>query len=219
MGAQADLSSGAVGRVIHSADCLAEGAGHLARVEPRFAHALEATGPLPLRLRQDGFEALLDAIVSQQVSVAAADAIWARLAAAGYTAPDSVLAADDEALRACGLSRQKARYARALAAASFDYEALRLQPTEEVVATLVAVPGIGRWTAEIYAMFSLGRADVFAPGDLALQESARILFGLDDRPREAALRQMAEAWSPWRAVAARLLWAYYRVAKEREGIR
>jgi DNA-3-methyladenine glycosylase II len=216
MGAQADLT---VGRVIHSPDCLAEGARHLARVEPRFGHAIEATGPLPLRLRDDGFGALLDAIVSQQVSVAAADAIWGRLEAAGYTAPGAVLAADDETLRACGLSRQKARYARALAGAAIDYAALRRQPTDEVIATLTAVPGIGRWTAEIYAMFSLGRADVFAPGDLALQESARLLFGLDARPREAALRQMAEPWAPWRAVAARLLWAYYRVAKEREGIR
>jgi len=219
MGAQTDLTAPEIGRVIHSTDCLAEGAAHLAQVEPRFARAFDATGPLPLRLRPDGFEALLDAIVSQQVSVAAADAIWARLDGAGYTNPEAVLAADDAALRACGLSRQKARYARALAEAPIDYKGLRSVPTDEVVTTLVAVPGIGRWTAEIYAMFSLGRADVFAPGDLALQESARLLFALGDRPREAALRQMAEAWSPWRAVAARLLWAYYRVAKEREGIR
>ena len=88
-----------------------------------------------------------------------------------------------------------------------------------VVAVLTAVPGIGVWTAEIYAMFALGRADVFAPGDLALQESARVLFGLEARPSERAMRAMAEDWTPWRAVAARLLWAYYRVAKEREGIR
>ena len=81
------------------------------------------------------------------------------------------------------------------------------------------MPGIGRWTAEIYAMFSLGRADVLAPGDLALQEAARVLFGLEARPTERQLRLMAEDWSPWRAVAARLLWAYYHVAKSREGIR
>ena len=92
-------------------------------------------------------------------------------------------------------------------------------PTGEVIETLVEVPGIGRWTAEIYAMFSLGRADVFAPGDLALQESARILFDLGDRPTEKQLRVLAEAWSPWRGVAARLLWSYYHVAKDREGIR
>jgi DNA-3-methyladenine glycosylase II len=208
-----------VGRIIETEACVAEGAAWLAAVEPRFAHALTLTGPLPLRRREDGFAPLLDAIVSQQVSVAAADAIWARLKAAGLTDPVRLREARDDDLRACGLSRQKARYARALAAAGIDFPGLRAMPTEEVVATLTAVPGIGRWTAEIYAMFSLGRADVFAPADLALQESARILFDLPERPKERALRAMAEAWSPWRGVAARLLWAYYRVARTREGVR
>jgi DNA-3-methyladenine glycosylase II len=208
-----------VGRIIETEACVAEGAAWLAAVEPRFAHALTLTGPLPLRRREDGFAPLLDAIVSQQVSVAAADAIWARLTAAGLTDPARLREARDDDLRACGLSRQKARYARALAAAGIDFPGLRAMPTEEVVATLTAVPGIGRWTAEIYAMFSLGRADVFAPADLALQESARILFDLPERPKERALRAMAEAWSPWRGVAARLLWAYYRVARTREGVR
>ena len=206
-------------RIIQGAACLAEGADWLAAREPRFAGVLEAVGPLPLRLRRDGFPALLDAIVSQQVSVAAADAIWARLEAAKMTGPRKILKASDEELRACGLSRQKARYARALAEARLPYAALRETPTDEVIERLVEIPGIGRWTAEIYAMFSLGRADVFAPGDLALQEAARILFALDGRPTEKALRAMADAWSPWRGVAARLLWAYYRVAKDREGIR
>ena len=122
-------------------------------------------------------------------------------------------------MRAVGLSRQKARYGRALAQAAIDYAGLRDRPDDEVIAVLVAVPGIGRWTAEIYAMFALGRADVFAPGDLALQEAAKLLFGLDARPSEQALRAMAQAWSPWRGVAARALWAYYRVAKLREGVR
>lgn len=206
-------------RIIQTEACLAEGAAHLVRVEPRFGTALALTGPLPLRRRADGFAALMSAIVSQQVSVAAADAIWGRLSAAGLVAPEPVAAASEEALRACGLSRQKARYAKALAAAGIDYRALRTVPSAEVVARLVEVPGIGRWTAEIYAMFSLGRADVFAPADLALQESARLLFGLETRPAERALREMAAPWAPWRAVAARALWAYYRVAKDREGVR
>ena len=125
----------------------------------------------------------------------------------------------EDDLRACGLSRQKIRYAKALAAARIDYRALREAPSDAVIAQLVEVPGIGRWTAEIYAMFSLGRADVFAPGDLALQEAARILFDHETRPTERELRALAESWSPWRGVAARLLWSYYRVAKSREGIR
>ncbi|WP_028031535.1 DNA-3-methyladenine glycosylase family protein [Gemmobacter nectariphilus] len=208
-----------VGRIIETEACVAEGALWLATREPRFAEALELTGPLPLRRRDGGFHNLLGAIVSQQVSVAAADAIWRRMEAAGMTRAEAVATATEEALRACGLSRQKVRYAQALAAAGIDFDALRGLPDEDVVGTLVALPGIGRWTAEIYAMFSLGRADVFAPADLALQESARLLFGLEARPSEKALRAMASDWSPWRAVAARLLWAYYRVAKDREGIR
>ncbi len=207
------------GRIIETDACVAEGAAWLAVREPRFALALDLTGPLPLRRRDGGFHNLLGAIVSQQVSVAAADAIWRRMEAAGLTQAAAVAIAGDEALRACGLSRQKVRYAQALAAAGIDFDALPGLPDEEVVATLVALPGIGRWTAEIYAMFSLGRADVFAPADLALQESARLLFGLEARPTERALRTMSADWSPWRAVAARLLWAYYRVAKDREGIR
>ncbi|NTT87417.1 DNA-3-methyladenine glycosylase family protein [Tabrizicola fusiformis] len=207
------------GRIIQTDACVAEGAAWLAGQDARFAAALALTGPLPLRRQEDGFTALLDAIVGQQVSVASADAIWKRLEAAGLTGQDAMAAASDEDLRAAGLSRQKARYGRALAQSGIDFAALRDMPDAQVVKVLTAVPGIGLWTAEIYAMFALGRADVFAPGDLALQEGARHLFGLPDRPTERALRTMAEDWSPWRAVAARALWAYYRVIRSREGIR
>jgi DNA-3-methyladenine glycosylase II len=207
-----------VGRIIECEADVAEGAEWLARAEPRFARALELTGPLPLRRRPDGFPALFGAIVSQQVSVAAAQAIWGRLAEIGATEATGLAAASDEALRACGLSRQKIAYGRALAESGIDFAALRALPTEAVVAELVRVKGVGVWTAEIYAMFSLGRADVFAPGDLALQVAAGRLFGLPERPKEPAFRAMAEAWSPWRAVAARALWAYYRVETEREGV-
>ena len=200
-------------------DCVAEGAAWLAAQDPRFAMALEMTGPLPLRRQPDGFTALLDAIVGQQVSVASANAIWRRLEAAGLTDMAAMSTASDDVLRAAGLSRQKARYGRALAVAGIDFNGLRDVPDPVVIATLIAVPGIGHWTAEIYAMFALGRADVFAPGDLALQEAARLLFGLETRPTEKALRSMAQAWSPWRAVAARALWAYYHIAKSREGVR
>jgi DNA-3-methyladenine glycosylase II len=207
-----------VGRIIHSLDCVAEGAAWLAAREPRFAVALPLVGDLPLRREADGFAALLRAIVGQQVSVASARAIWARLEGAGLTDAAVMAAAPDEALRAAGLSRQKARYGRALAEAGIDFNALRGVPDLDVVRQLVAIPGIGVWTAEIYAMFALGRADVFAPGDLALQEAARMLFQLKARPTDKGLRAMAEAWSPWRSVAARILWAYYRVAKDREGV-
>ncbi|KIC11441.1 3-methyladenine DNA glycosylase [Leisingera sp. ANG-M1] len=207
------------GRIIVSDACVQEGAEWLSQHDERFARALEATGPLPLRRKPEGFAQLLSAIVSQQVSVASANAIWSRMKAAGLTGPRKIKWASDDALRAVGLSRQKIRYARALADARIDFKSLREIPDEQVIATLVQVPGIGVWTAEIYAMFSLGRADVFAHGDLALQEAARDLFDLTERPKEREMRQLAEAWSPWRSVAARILWAYYRVAKDREGIR
>ncbi len=207
-----------VGRIIHSLDCVAEGAAWLGAMDPAFARAMAVCDPLPLRRQDDGFAALLQAIVGQQVSVASARAIWARLEAAGVTDPAVMAGTTEAALRGLGLSRQKARYGLALAQAGIDFDGLRNRPDAEVVATLVAVPGIGLWTAEIYAMFALGRADVFAPGDLALQEAARMLFGLDARPTDRQLRAMAEAWSPWRSVAARILWAYYRVAKERDGV-
>ena len=205
-------------RIILTDACVAEGVDWLCATDPAMARAYAATGPLPLRRRPDGFAQLLSAIVSQQVSVASARAIWGRLEAAGLTTPESVAQHSEDELRALGLSRQKAAYAHALAAAGVDYAALRDAPTDEVVSTLVAVKGIGIWTAEIYAMFSLGHADVFAPGDLALQEGARMIYNLPDRRRESALRQMATGWSPWRSVAARMLWAYYHVQKQKEGI-
>ncbi len=206
------------GRIIESDACVAEGVAWLCRTDPAMARAHAATGPLPLRRKPDGFAELLSAIVSQQVSVASARAIWGRMVDAGLTDPAAVLALSEENLRGVGLSRQKARYARALAEAGIDYDALRRAPDAEVVKTLTAVSGIGVWTAEIYAMFSLGRTDVFAPGDLALQVAAQHLYGLEGRPKERALREMAAQWSPWRSVAARQLFAYYHVAKNREGI-
>jgi len=207
-----------VGRILTTEACMAEGADWLARAEPRFAHVLETCGPPPLRRRSGGFDDLVGAIVSQQVSVASARAIKGRLAEAGFTQAEVIAEADDEVLRACGLSRQKIRYIKALSLAGINFRALETAPEDEIIATLTAVPGIGRWTAEIYAMFSLGRPDVFAPADLALQESARLLFDLPDRPKESHLRKLAADWSPWRTVAAGLLWHYYHHAKSREGI-
>jgi DNA-3-methyladenine glycosylase II len=151
--------------------------------------------------------------------VAAADGIWRRLETAGLRCERTLAGLSDEALRACGLSAQKVRYARALAAAGINYDELATVPDEAAIAALTAVPGVGRWTAEIYLMFCLGRPDVFAPGDLALQEAARLLFGLAERPKPKALAAMAEPWAPWRAVAARLLWGYYAAVRRREGVK
>jgi DNA-3-methyladenine glycosylase II len=206
-------------RVITCQADVDQDAMHLAAKHPEFSIALALTEPLPLRLRKDGFEALLSAIVSQQVSIASANAIWARVVAAEMHIAANVLTASDDDLRACGLSRPKVKYAKALANADIDFQALRISSSADVITKLTQINGIGRWTAEIYAMFSLGHADVFAANDLALQEAAKLLFDLDLRPNEKAMRAIAEDWAPYRSVAARLLWAYYRVVKTREGIR
>ena len=206
------------GRIIETQADIIEGCDWLTRADPRFGRALALTGTPPLRRRQGGFAALLHTICAQQLSVAAADSVWAKLCATGADDPAVVVTLTDDSLRDCGLSRPKARYARALAEAQLDFAALATMPEDEAIAVLTAVKGIGVWTAEIYLMFSIGRADVFAPGDLALQEAARMLFALPERPTEKALRAHAAGWSPWRGVAARLLWAYYRLAKNREGI-
>lgn len=205
--------------MIRDAADLAMGAAHLARVCPVWARVLPELGPLPLRRWEEGFPSIRDAVVSQQISTQAAGAILARLAAAGLSDEAAIRAADVDALRAAGLSRPKARYLRGIAEARVDWAALRNLPDDQAIANLTALPGIGRWTAEIYLKFALGRPDVFAAGDLALAESARLLYGLPERPGPAALIALAEPWRPWRAVAARALWAYYHVAKGREGVR
>ena len=205
-------------RIIVGPACLEEGADWLARIEPRFAAILPHVLRLPLRLKPDEFGPLLHIILGQQVSVASANALWSKLQAADMTTPMAVRSATQDNLRGLGLSQQKARYAHALGDAELDFEGLHHLPSDKVIKALCAVKGIGMWTAEVYTMFSLGRADIFAPGDLAIQEAAKLLFGLPERPSERTLRKMADAWSPWRSVAARLFWAYYATTKQKDGI-
>lgn len=206
-------------RIITSQECISEGLVALNKLEPKFRQAINAIDEIPLRRTSGGFDRLLSTIVSQQLSVAAADAIWKKIELAGLNQINKIKKVSDQYLRQVGLSKQKVRYVRSLANAKINYDALKAMPTSEVVSELTQVSGVGNWTAEIYAMFSLGRADVFAPGDLALQEATRLLFNLPERPSEKELRVMAKEWSPWQAVAARLLWSYYNDQKKREGIR
>lgn len=206
------------GRIIRGDADVAEGAAWLAGIEPRFAEILPVLSPLPLRLKPDGFGPLMHAIMGQQVSVASANAIWDRLVTAGLTTPQAIMAVSQDDLRGLGLSRQKAKYVHALAGAGINFNGLRSKPNVDVIKALTAVTGIGAWTAEVYTMFSLGRADVFAPGDLALQEGARLIFDLPARPTAKEIAQMSERWSPWRSVAARIIWAYYGETKKRDGI-
>ena len=206
-------------RIITSQECISEGLVALNKLEPKFRQAINAIDEIPLRRTSGGFDRLLSTIVSQQLSVAAADAIWKKIELAGLNQINKIKKVSDQDLRKVGLSKQKIRYVRSLANSKINYDALKAMPTSQVVRELTQVSGVGNWTAEIYAMFSLGRADVFAPGDLALQEATRLLFNLSERPSEKELRVMAKEWSPWQAVAARLLWSYYNDQKKREGIR
>lgn len=208
-------------RPIRTRADIAEGVSHLCRCEPRFGELARTLPPPPLRRARPGFETLLKSIVSQQLSVAAADTIWGRLVALQPPTPAAVCAANPDALRSAGLSKQKVAYAKGLAERVLDgrlqFRRVSRLADEDAIDALVSVPGIGRWTAEIYLMFGLGRADVIAAGDLALQLAAQDLFGMD-KAGEAALRDRAKAWMPWRAVAARMLWQHYRSTRGREGI-
>jgi len=198
-----------------------EGRDWLVATCPAMARAYEIGGDFPLRLRSGGFAMLMRAIVGQQVSTAAAQAIWAKTELTlGEVTPARVLKASDQELRACGLSRAKARYARALAdhveSGALNFKRLAYMSDEAVRDTLTAVPGIGVWTADIYLLAAMGRADAFPVGDLALQEAARDLKGLAVRPGPKAFEELSQIWRPWRGVAARMLWQYYSAVRNRE---
>jgi len=189
----------------------------LAVIEPAFAAGLARVGPPPPRIRARGYETLLRTIVGQQVSVAAAQSIWNRLEAAlGTLDPATLAAATDEALRAAGLSRQKAAYARSLAEAvtsgRLDLTALPADD-EAAIADLVRVNGIGRWSAEIYLLFAEGRPDIWPAGDLAVQIEIGHLLGLDARPSEKLTRKLAEPWRPHRGALAVFAWHHYGVRR------
>lgn len=188
---------------------LAEGSQWLQETDPRFRQVFEITGPLAMRQKPQGFSSLLGSIVSQQLSTAAAKTIWQRMTDLNLDTPDAVLETDDQTLRGVGLSRQKIRYARALADANIDYESLSSRDTEDVIETLASITGIGRWTAQMYALFALGHRDIFAPNDLALQEGLRLLTEQPVRPTPKHAAKLAEPWKPWRSVASLALWAFY----------
>jgi DNA-3-methyladenine glycosylase II len=209
-------------RIESDAD-LREGMAALSQLHPVWETIIARTGIPPLRRRPGGFAGLLGIVVGQQVSVASARAIWARVESVFVPlTPTRILASTDEEMRLAGLSRPKQRSLRAIAAAieggSLDLDGLAEAQADAVHAHMTTVSGIGPWTADIYLLFCLGHRDGFAASDLAIQEAAKVAFGLETRPKPAELLAIAEAWRPWRGVAARLLWAYYAALKSREGI-
>jgi DNA-3-methyladenine glycosylase II len=189
----------------------------LASREPAFARVVEKHGVPDPRKSEPGAQTLLRTIVGQQVSVAAARSMWAKLEAAFGSPPDLhlLLAASDEELRAAGMSRQKSGYIRSLAelVISGELDLANLPADdEEAIALLTRIKGIGRWSAEIYLLFAEGRADVFPAGDLAVMIELGRLMGLDGKPSEKQLRELAEGWRPYRGAAAILAWHSYNSA-------
>ena len=186
----------------------------LTKIEPRFGPVIKQMGYPEPRARDPGYTTLLRTIVGQQVSVAAAASVWNKLEAllGVGCAPEKLLEQDHDALRACGMSRQKQGYARSLAelviSGGLPLDALPIDD-EEAIAYLTRVKGIGRWSAEIYLLFAEGRGDIWPAGDLAVQEAVGRLMGLPERPSEKATREIAEAWRPHRGAAAIFTWHIY----------
>ncbi|HEX2726062.1 MAG TPA: DNA-3-methyladenine glycosylase 2 family protein [Beijerinckiaceae bacterium] len=208
--------------ILDSDAVLARGLRSLTRRDPVIKRMVAEGARPPLRKREPGFEGLARIIVSQQLSTASAGAIWARLTGRfPEISPADITSASDEDLRAAGLSAPKMRTLRAIAAAiasgALPIDRLGDMGADEAHAVLTTVKGIGPWTADIYLLFCLGHPDAFPAGDLALQEAARLAYDLAARPKEQEFVALAERWRPWRGVAAKVLWAYYRVAKSREG--
>ncbi len=198
---------------IRTRKALAQGVAELCALDERFFALYDAVGDPPLRLSRPGLATILRVVTEQSISLEAAASIWARLEAEfDPHTPAGVLAVPPERLRELGLTRAKGRAFHGLAGAAAEnlFDRLPGLDDEAARAELTALPGIGPWTAEVYLLSCLARSDAWPAGDVALQTAAGRAFGLDPRPGGKDLERMAEAWRPWRAVAARLLWACYR---------
>ena len=199
---------------------ISAGLDELCRIDPRLAAIRELAGEVPLRRSEPGFASLASIIVSQQVSTASARAIFGRFEKlVDPLTAEGVLAASDEIFREAGLSRPKQKALRAIAQAvadGLDLDHLETLDAPEAIARMIAVPGIGPWTAECYLLFAVGHPDVFPARDVALQTAVGHALGMEVRPGEKALIAIAESWQPLRGVASRLFWAYYRAIKGRE---
>ena len=206
-------------QVIRTLSDVEAGLSALLEADPQLRRVAAAAGELPLRLSTPDFAGLAGIVISQQVSTSSASAIRGRLVAlVDPLDAETLLAVGEEVFREAGLSRPKQRtlvnVAEAITSGMLDLPALATMPAGEAMAAMTAIKGIGPWTAEIYLLFCGGHADIFPAGDLALAEAVRVALELDERPGDKAFREIAARWSPWRGVAGRLFWAYYRAIKD-----
>jgi DNA-3-methyladenine glycosylase II len=207
-------------RRIVTLDDISEGLDALMALDPRLVAVRARAGEVPLRLSEPGFGSLVSIIVSQQVSRASADAILGRFVKLlDPLTPGAVLGASEDVFREAGLSRPKQRTLLALAGAvrdGLDLDGLVRLEAGEAMQKLTGVSGIGPWTAEVYLLFAAGHPDIFPAKDVALQSAVGHALGIDPRPNDRILAALAESWSPWRGVASRLFWAYYREMRGRD---
>ena len=208
--------------VIRDASHIRQGLEALAVLDPRLLPVIEAAGPVPLRLQEPGFAGLASIVVSQMVSKASASAIWGRIAARGPVTAAGYLALEPAVVAGFGLSRAKAStllsLSNAIEEGRLDLSAVCELETQDAIATLTRLPGIGPWTAEVYLLFAAGHPDIFPSGDVALRTAAGEAFGLTERPADKSLRLMSLDWRPQRSIAARLLWAYYARRHKRDAM-
>ncbi|CAN7676735.1 DNA-3-methyladenine glycosylase [Aminobacter aminovorans] len=208
-------------RRISNLDDVNFGLDALCAIDPRLEAVRGMAGEVPLRLTEPGFASLASIIVSQQVSTASARAIFGRLTAlVDPLTPEGLLASGEDMFREAGLSRPKQRTLLAVAQAAadgLDLDGLCRLDAQEAMSAMIAIPGIGPWTAEVYLLFAAGHPDIFPARDVALQSAVGHALGIDPRPGEKALIRLAESWAPWRGVASRLFWAYYRETRGRDG--
>ena len=186
------------------------------KLEKRFRLVERNFGLPSFDPREKGPLALKKTIVGQQLSIASAAAIWGRFIDADIKDEEIVNNQADNQLRDLGFSKQKISYLKSLAESGLDFDKMELMQNEDVINVLTSIKGIGLWTAEIYCIFSLRRLDIFPAGDLALQEAAKHLLNLENRPIEKEMRKIAESWVPYRSVCAIILWHFYRNFKSRE---
>ena len=204
-------------KIIRTLDDIRTGLNVLKKTDPRLIKIAKRAGEVPLRLRDGGFASLCQIVVSQQLSVASADAIWSRLTK--LIDPFNIETFEkfsDEQIATTGLSKPKIKTVRAIVTAQsngLNLEKIAQLPVAEAHDALCQIWGIGRWSADIYLLFCAGHPDIFPSGDVALQHSVRSAFNLADKPSPEELDEISELWTPWRGVAARLFWAYYRTIK------